>query len=53
MKDKKEEEKKVKCSFCNRELKKDDNGDYEECPECYSGCSDPSYHNGEPCDKSC
>lgn len=20
---------------------------------CYSGCSDPEYHNGEPCDLSC
>lgn len=46
------EEKKDVCPYCgecNQQSYKE-NG----CPNgCYSGCSDPDWHNGESCDGSC
>ena len=41
--------KQIKCSICG-EMYEIENG---ECPRCFSGCCDPAYHNGEPCDGSC
>lgn len=50
-KEEKEKNKKEICSICKKEYKVE--SEYSECPDCYAFCSDPSYHNGEPCDGSC
>jgi hypothetical protein len=49
-KDKGEEKKEMeKCPCCGEEYEV---GTSPRCT-CYSGCCDPSYHDGEPCDGSC
>ena len=54
---KKEEEKdllkKIKCYLCGKEYEVEEYISEPNCPDCFNGCCDPSYHQGEPCDKSC
>ena len=40
------------CDICGKEYTA--NSEESVCNNgCFSGCCDPSYHNGEPCDGSC
>lgn len=44
--------KKKVCDICGKEFLV--TSDESVCDNgCFSGCCDPSYHNGEPCDGSC
>lgn len=46
------EEKKIEnCKICGEKyiIKSEDTV----CPNCFNGCSDPSYHNDGYCDGSC
>lgn len=45
------EEKEEECDICNTKYKAV--SEYSTCPDCYSHCSDPSYHRGKACDGSC
>lgn len=49
---KEEYPKKVICDICEKEYIA--KSDESVCNNgCFSGCSEPSYHRGEPCDGSC
>jgi len=41
------------CDICGEKINNPLNVSEPECGMCFGGCSEPSYHRGEPCDRSC
>jgi len=41
------------CEICGEKFTVSSYISEPNCPDCFNGCSDPSYHRGEPCDRSC